>query len=575
MAFSIPKGVKKEHLSQQFSLLLPILPSDMDPDRMISSLIELCLFHGYRSMSKTDTSVGSDNKSSTSGFERYLSNLLDSGKMTGLSEQQRREVVESWIKSTVVQIGRGGLKRQTGKMDYPKPLTAVTYRSGLPKSPARNRGADTLVYAALKDEFRRRGATNVASQVATLIRESLSSGIEPGVKANYPPTIVNEDDVDISSLLSVWFFEGFPEIQDGGTSRKHKDPFISVPGAVAPIGRDLLNLLNNFAPSMSPTENIAHLTALIAFRMFQLPLRTAVAVRELFETGTLAEDFLKPASRNPLEIYCDFTERRLSPSDMLSKACVRRDLEVMRRSLHDRVVLRTLHLANLDSDLVRSPKLGDSSDIEGDRIAYELQLPTYFRELALNRDAKEIEIAIRIQMRALIEQAKENGDEEAAMFMRETLAAEPPLAAMGIVLTEGLQDDAVTNGGKWFWSTGGLNKSYGILFGSAKKVTWKYRMSDDLLISLLLAAFAGQEGGKARGQMPVKQLLSIFKNDFGVLIAEPPSAFDDATNRGAAVDNREAFVRRLQLLGVFRGLSDDFGAQDVSCPRNLAGGVRS
>ena len=44
--------------------------------------------------------------------------------------------------------------------------------------------------------------------------------------------------------------------------------------------------------------------------------------------------------------------------------------------------------------------------------------------------------------------------------------------------------------------------------------------------------------------------------------------FDNASNRAAAADNREAFVSRLQLLGVFRGLSDDFDAQDVRCPRD-------
>lgn len=571
MAFSIPKGAKKEHLSQQFPLLLPILPSDMDPDRMMSALIELCLFNGYRSISKTDASVESGNGDAPSGFDTYISKLLESGKIKGLNDQQRREVIESWVRSMVVQIGRGGLSRVSGKMDYPKPLTAVTYRSGLPKTPARNRGADTLVYTALKDEFRRREAPNVASQVATFIRKSLSSGIEPGAKAIFPPRISSQDDVDISSLLSVWFFDEFPDIQDGGAARKHKDPPIALPGAVAPIGRDILNVLSQFAKSMSPTENIAHLTALVALRMFQLPLRTALATRAIFESGVLSQDFLNPNAKNSLETYCDFTEATNSHSDLLSKACVRRDLEIMRRSLQDRVLLRTLHIANFDAGLVHTPILSDSGDVEVARATYELQLPEYFKELVANCDAKEIEIATRFQIRALIEQAEENGDDEGVKFMRDTLAAEKPLAAMGIILTEGLQDDAITNGGKWFWSTGGRNKSYGILFGTSKKVTWKYRISDELLVSLLLAAFASQGDGRFREQMPIKQLLSILKNDFGILIAEPPRDFDDATNRGAAVDNREAFIRRLQLLGVFRGLSDDFGAQDVACPRNAVG----
>ena len=585
MSFRLPTNFPREHVGQSFDLLLPVLPSDIDADRMMTAIIELCLFNGYRAMSKTQTEAGDqvDSENNPKGFEKYLTSLIETGKIEGLGNQQRREVTQSWIKAMVIKLGRSSLNRDQVRMDYPRPLTAVTYRSGLPTNASRNRGADSLVYTSIKDELRRQGVSNTASELAFLVRSGLSSGVEPGTQMDRAPWISDQSEVDISALLSVWFFNEFPILVDGGTKRKHIDSIISVPGASAPIGRDVLKILRYFAPSMSPPESISHLTALISLRLFQLPLRVANSVSLLLSTGDFTDDFLRSDSKNSSEMYCDFTEIKNSASDQLSRACVRRDLEIMRKSLGDRILLRTLDLLNQDSAVVTRPGIDKSksnSNYDKDKERLEKELPEYFSMLIQHRDCKEFEIASRHLIRMLQNAIDETQDEESKEFVNSTLSSLDPVDALVRIVTEHTQSDAITNGGKWFKESGGLNsqskKSYAILDGSDKhKSTWKYRISDDLLTSLLLTAFANNEITRNRQQMPIRELLDFLRDEFGLLIAEPPTSLDNASNRAAASDNREAFVRRLQLLGVFRGLSDDFDAQDVRCPREPIGGFGS
>ena len=58
--------------------------------------------------------------------------------------------------------------------------------------------------------------------------------------------------------------------------------------------------------------------------------------------------------------------------------------------------------------------------------------------------------------------------------------------------------------------------------------------------------------------------------ELGLLIDQPPSSLNSADNRAAAAANLEAFKRRLRLLGSFDGLSDDFSAQYVRNPLEIA-----
>jgi hypothetical protein len=100
---------------------------------------------------------------------------------------------------------------------------------------------------------------------------------------------------------------------------------------------------------------------------------------------------------------------------------------------------------------------------------------------------------------------------------------------------------------------------------SARRETWSYAPGNDLVTALLGIAFS-TDRGVPRREMQLSEVLSNLVDRFGLLIDRPPTEFDMVATRAAASANLEAFKRRLKLLGVFDGLSDDFNAQTVLNP---------
>jgi hypothetical protein len=102
--------------------------------------------------------------------------------------------------------------------------------------------------------------------------------------------------------------------------------------------------------------------------------------------------------------------------------------------------------------------------------------------------------------------------------------------------------------------------------------TWAYGPGYDL-VNALLGVVLTDERGRARREMMLRDVLNQFKSRFGLLIDQPPPEFDTVAARAAASDNLDAFKRRLKLLGVFDGLSDDFSAQVVLNPLLVGGAL--
>jgi hypothetical protein len=167
-------------------------------------------------------------------------------------------------------------------------------------------------------------------------------------------------------------------------------------------------------------------------------------------------------------------------------------------------------------------------------------------------------------------------DEDTASFLKTMAADARPIPdRVADVLVEALKKRGYENAFKWFWSTGGLQTDVGILTGTkGVKSSWTYAPSDTLLASLLSVAFARPGGGPAQAELTIEAVLAQFERRFGLLVNRPPAALATAENRAAAAKNFETFKYRLQLLGVFDGLSDDLGAQRVRNPLvNLLEGV--
>lgn len=537
MTFSIPKEMKDLN-SLQSEDVLPVELNDLDVDRMLTRILEMAVKRGRTAASKTDVRA----------YAAYLDALQQNPRLIGFDSERGKDVLDGWVRSSILIEERAGLKRDKVVMGYLRPLTIASYRSGLPKQGSRNRRADDLLYRTVAHLLARRGATNPTREIDELFRKTFGAGVDVGVAPWADPRYDEAETIDIDTLLALRFLEGFTASQNNGNERSAAD--LPVPSAVEPLGTDVLSLIELYGPNMSVGEAYAHLSALISLRLLQLPLVTARALRALLNGE-------EPRTEtNPCEMYVDFVRRKGSGSDALTAQCVVRDLEVMRNFFRDRLLIRSIRQA---AESMETPPAMNGTSEEKLRVLVSL------------RDDPEIAMILRIKLSDIENALDPDSDERS--FVREVRLSEGIGGTEKFiqVLVEGLRKRGLENQVKWFWSTGGISKSYGLLSGSLRyRPSWRYAPSDEALTTLLCLCFVEDGGQRTAASLPIQELLQRLHQRFGILIDRPPTDFDSADARAGAAENLAAFTQRLKLLGCFQGLSDDFSAQFVTRPRGAA-----
>lgn len=505
--------------------------NDIDIDRLMTRLFEMAVKRGRAATSKADPS----------GYERHLSALHSHAKLRGFEGERGRDVLDGWLRTTVLAFEKAGLSRNRTQMGYLRPLTLATYRSGLPKMVSRNRTADALIYRSMVSFLRDQGQDNPTKAIERLFLETFGAGINVGVSPWPNPRYDETTQIDIDGLLQLRFLETF----EGSANLGKEWSLVAapIPWIEQLVGRDVVTFLRHYGPSTPALEANAHLSALIALRLFQLPLLSARAVRGLL-TKT------EPIGVEALETYVDFTRERGAASDQLSAQTVVRDLELLRTFFGDRLLLHAVaqilpaleeNVDGLPADQMLARTI---EALQGDAVNTMLRSQLALMKMQLDTP----------EDKAIVQEALELWGNSGADAMRDVLVA--ALAKRGL-----------ENQVKWFHNTGGIQKDYGLLSGTLRaRSTWRYSLSDDALTAILMMCFVDDAGTSVLSRLPIRELLRRLEVRFGLLIERPPTAADSADARAGAAVNLAAFTRRLQLLGCFEGLSDDFAAQYVSNP---------
>ena len=217
MNFSIPKTMKDLN-SLQTEVVLPVELNDLDVDRMLTRILEMAVKRGRTAGSKTDTKA----------YTNYLDTLLGHPELIGFEGDRGRDVLDGWVRSSILVEERAGLKRDRVVMGYLRPLTIASYRSGLPKNSSRNRKADDLLYRSVSRVIESRGSSNPTKEIDELFSATFGSGVDVGVAPWADPRYDEAETVDIDTLLALRFLEGFTASQNNGRERAKADP----PGAV-------------------------------------------------------------------------------------------------------------------------------------------------------------------------------------------------------------------------------------------------------------------------------------------------------------------------------------------------------
>lgn len=523
-----------------FSLL------DTDTDRVLPALFEMCVKGGRSSRSRTDAR----------DYDGYRRALLSSGAVEGFDDPRDQALLDGWLRSCVVDMGAVGRAKTGEQMLAVAPLTLAAYRAGLPTKRDRHRGIDDVVYRLLLDAVDPGSSANATAELRELVTRTVGRGLGIGPGPKWEPRLEDPSRLDIGALLAFRFVEGF----DMGDAREVDAvaPASPLPGVAADLGAMLLGHLRTYGERLPVPALMSSFAALMALGLFTFSMRADAAARELLRAGQPPADLSDgPAPPSPLELYCDFTGDLGSESDRLSRRCVERDLDRVRLAFRDRMTFVVMEQAL--PRIAGEPERREALSRSGRLV-----------QLAMLRGHRRVASYAEGRIDDLLAAAEASGEAtepELEFLRRRQSADEPELDKLLDILEHVNQDKAVKNAVQWYWSVGGLDKPYGLLRGTVRnRRSWRYAPGDELLTALLLAVFVEPGGTTSRATMPLRAVLEALAHRFGILIDRPPAFLDGAEAREAATANREAFTKRLQLLGCFDSLSDDFSVQIVRHP---------
>lgn len=547
----------KDSAGFQFPTLFSAQMDEFDVERLLPTLFYLAVTKGRQRGKRVNDATAT---------RAYLNALCENEALVGFEDEPARELLDKWLRTSIVHMGTMGKAHRGEQIQYLVPLTLMVYKSGLPTEIRRQRNVHTFLYEALMTTLRAAQAPNPEQLVLELFKDAFGDGVETLPSHDFDARYDETTGVDLQALLSMRYLEGFAPTPPAPSSGKKADRSQAsgpaLPATARHLGEDMLQYMS--ASRGSSTEaRVQGLMALVNFELLVYTLRLAYATNALVREGTLpdamgeGEDFAEP------EIYVDFTGERGSASDTLARACVERHMEEIAALFDSAILLRTLHTFTEFLPAIQNGVKGRPDST-----------PAYLQLLIDCRRAPEVEASAHHELRSI---AKANADEEknegpvdVSRFLEEAGVEHSgsALDACARVLANAQRSIGVTSYMKWYRAVGGVGKPFGLLSGNERgRRNWRYAMGDDLLACLVqLAMSTDAESATFTSARPLRrlrlaELLQWFEHRFGVLIDRPPRHLDDTESRAAAKANLEAFRRRLRQMGFFEALSDDFNAQ--------------
>ena len=403
-----------------------------------------------------------------------------------------------------------------------------------------------------------------------LFRAALGEGLVLDDSEKFDGRYDGTTEIDIEALLTICFLDGLPAAGVSALPSEIK----SFPRLVKQseyFARDVLGTLRCYQKELPTTQLNRFLLSLINFHLFVYSMRLM--------NWVIGVSSRNGSSQTP-EFFLDCTGERGSFSDELARSCVERDLETIERYMRASLRLRTL-----DRFLTLIPALkAGLPDREKNTGEYLNRLLDLASEVKLQAKAdQEFEQICAENGLNMDEETEEREVTEAAAYLR-GLRDSPDLDSIDRLvraLFEAQRKSAMKNMTGWFYSVSGFNRPYGIMSGNsrgARRVA-RYTLSNELLSTLVHVALADhgwEEDGRSvpAVRLPLKEFLNWMEKRYGLLIDRPPASETAAEAVEAAHRNLEAFKVRLRQIGVFENLSDDFDAQYIQRPMQVAAEVK-
>lgn len=559
MAFRLPKSELGTRMSSAvYELLMPATLESTNVERLLVQLLERVVKVGRTSPAHTA-------KTANLALEALVEKLSKNPSMVNFDNEQGRSMLEGWLRAVVVEMISDKNSPSGDEIDYLKLLSVASYRAGLPKAHSKHRKVDQLVYRSMVTYWLSNPGANAETLRHAIIEDTpLGNGLVfPAAQYPYSePEYSGGERIDINALLELRFLEGIPgrSPAESKTGRLDSSALDSaVPAATLPVGKHMVDIMRAYR-DWSASEITVSLTCIVALFMYQLPIRVGAAVRELLtEGGNL--DLLTDCDTNPVQMYFDFTNDPSSSSSELAKQCVARDQRILSNYFRDMVLLRETELLARLTPNVRTELESLNASARLAKIATLVADPSVETNAGTWLEYLE----------GMFLEMPETQDLEIFRAIRNASATN--LDAIVKVILEDRRKIGSDSIRKWAASTGGLTKDgsrkeHALLSGTmAHSTTWKYSMSESMLLTLINLCYLDEKGRKPESSaLEMRVLLDRLERRFGVLISQVPIGLDSPEARRGASENLVAFISKLKTLGYFRGLSDDFSAQYIERP---------
>jgi len=572
MKIKLPKELK----GTVFQKLFPVEMNNFSVEMLLPALFFLIESRGKQRQQNTDPEI----------IDKYLSDFQNHKRLEGFSDEDGKRLLEKWVKTSLMVIGKKGRQRVENQILHLQPLTYLTFKAGFPSTLSRLRNVHYFIYRlmidVLKDNVQYfiyqhsiyRSMIDAPKdkreiQDYKFVRDELRKAFAKGI-SNLPKDIPDPEingvydgqtKIDTETLLSTLFMDIFPLAQIG-TPIKSEAQAPVCEGQAKRFMKGFIKFIMVFKDRMPARELIYNLQALINFELCIYTLKLIYGTNYLVKTGDISAQFSLDMPTKP-EIYVDVTDNQKCFSREIARQCVSRDLQEFAQFFTS-----NLRLRSTDYFASSNPKLkGMIAGKQGGE---------YFRILNSLAHDNDIQADARRAINQIQDENQIETDETNEIlkefFSRcDNLYSDDSLSRLVMILDEAQRNRAGSNMIQWFKDVGGVEKSYGFIKGSSRyRNTWAYSMSNDLLWALVhLASInpdADEHGNRSNfrpKRISLAEFLEFLEKRYGIIINKVPEGMESIESNHSARENLSAMQRRLKQMGLFDNLSDDFEAQYI------------
>lgn len=545
-----PKGLKGTVFTKLFSVEM----NDFAVEMLLPSLFFLVESKGRKRKRKTNPTT----------IEEYLNALRANENIIGFDDLDGKRIFEKWTKTSLIEIGKKGLKKTIDQILYLQPLTYMTLKPGFPSESSRLRNVHYFIYTLLLDALIKRygepkkALLDIRSALRTAFAEGVKGlpDIDAGVDIN--GTYDGTTHLDIEALLSLKFMDVFPRAEISTNKVDADKPICQ--GQAKRFMEGFVKFVLIYKDRMPARELIYNLQALINFELLIYTLKLIYGTNYLVKNNkTLPQFGFDDGSTTPF-IYVDFGDSYKSLSRDIARQCTSRDIQELSQFFKSNLFLRTLDL--IISNNPRYPlEYANCEPFEYMLNLLTLKEDAYVQATAdiFNQNIKGINLDH--------ENLEDVDIIVSEFFNRCDLQYKDSLDRLVAILDQAQRNSGGQRLFTWFRDVSGVAKDFGIVRGATRnRNTWAYVMSNDLLWTLVhLAAIQPDNMKKDHPErIRLVDFLDFLKTRYGILVKEVPSEFDSIDANRAARENLFSLQRRLKQMGLFENLSDDYEAQYIT-----------